>query len=350
MVALSGYGRRAPALTDLWYAAEMPETCVALDVLLEDRPLLRRLCGASGLARALALFWFGRQFPVTFTKFHPLTGMVLPLLEAAAGRRRLVFLEFITPLDRATRLGRLGRAVTALYRIYLRLVVAPVLQRSLKSAQVMTAWEGELYAEVYGIPGDRFRFIPWSLNQGEWAPRDVKRDPGPPMVLSSGRAACDWETLFAAARGADWPLTVICGADDRARVDRLNADGRATVLSEVSLAEHAEHVARATVYVLCLHEIAASSGQIRLGNCNEIGTPVVASRVKGLEPYLIDRVNAVTVAPGDPDALRQAVDRLVASPETRRDLARRAREHSLTFTRADQFRMIEALATEPGQE
>ena len=348
MVSPSTLGRLPPALSDLWYAAEMPDTCVSLDALLTDRPILRRLCGMVGLVRALALFWLGRRFPVVVTKFHPLTGMAVPLLEAAAGRRRLIFLEFITPLERATHMGGLGRAVSALYCFYLRFVVAPVLRRCLKSAQVMTAWEGDRYAEIYNIPAERFRLIPWSLNQGEWEPRDPKRDQGPLMVLSSGRTACDWDTLFAAARGGTWPLTVICGADERARVDRLNADGRATVLSEISLAEHADHIRRATLYVLCLHEIGASSGQIRLGNCNEIGTPVVATRVMGLAPYLVEGVNAETVAPGDADALRRTIDRLVASPEHRRDLALRAQAHSLSFTRADQFRMIAGLATEPG--
>lgn len=333
------------ALSDLWYAAEMPDSCVSLDALLADLPLLRKLCGASGLARALAMFSLGRRFPVVMTKFHPVTGMALPLLEAMAGRRRLVFLEFITPIERG---GRFGHALTALYTLYLGGIVAPILRRCLKSAQVMTVWEGDRYAATYGIPRDRFRFIPWSLNQGEWAPRDIERDDAPAMVLSSGRAACDWDTLFAAARGAAWPLTVVCGADERARVDRLNADGRANVLSEVSLAEHAEHIRRATVYVLCLHDIAASSGQIRLGNCNEIGTPVVASRVRGLAPYIVEGVNAETVPAGDAGALRRTVDRLLASPDARRGLARRARAHSLSFTRADQLELIAALATEPG--
>jgi hypothetical protein len=38
------------------------------------------------------------------------------------------------------------------------------------------------------------------------------------IVLCSGRANCDWETLLAAAQGQHWPLVVVCSADDLLRI------------------------------------------------------------------------------------------------------------------------------------
>jgi hypothetical protein len=227
--------------------------------------------------------------------------------------RRIILLEFMH-----------GRPA---YPLWFALVRRPALRRVLLLAHTLTAFERERYARLYGLPRERFAFVPWPLR--------FASDRLPPFmpdekatVVCSGRAACDWETVFRAAHSAAWQLTVVCSAADLPRVERLNRCGRARVLSEISTDEHQALVSSAAVYILCLGETGASAGQVRLMTAVRSGTPVVATRVRGLEGYAVDGVSALVVNPCDAAALRSRVDELLADP------LRRARLRSDAFAYA----------------
>ena len=135
---------------------------------------------------------------------------------------------------------------------------------------------------------------------------------------------CDWETLFKAAAGADWPLVVVCGEDDARRVRKLNRVSRATVHVDVSPEEHQRLLAGASVYVAALYEAAVSSGQVRVMEAHRVLTPVVASDVRGLVDYLVPNASALVVAPGDADGLREAVNKLLTHRSLAETLAKQA--------------------------
>ncbi|MEO8152724.1 MAG: glycosyltransferase [Rhizobacter sp.] len=198
-------------------------------------------------------------------------------------------------------------------------------------AQVMTGWEASAYAKKYELPQSLFTFIafPMVLHPGESLPAQA---PAAEMVLSSGRAACDWPTLMAAAQDADWPLTIVCSSEDRATVDALNRSGRARVLSEISHQEHQQLLSQATVYALVLREQRASSGQVRLARAIESGVPVVATAVLGLDGYVEDGCTALAVPVGDAARLRAAIDTLWNDSARRTQLRHRA--HSAMHDRS----------------
>ena len=200
---------------------------------------------------------------------------------------------------------------------------ATLLPPVLVGAQVMTPWEAQAYARKYRLPLERFTFIAFPMVR---QPSPCLSEPAglPRHVLSSGRAACDWPTLISAARGATWPLTIVCSAEDRATVDALNHDGRATVLSEITHEEHQHLLDSAEVYALVLREQRASSGQVRLARAIEAGVPVVATRVRGLEGYVDAGTTALAVPVGDAAALRAAIDHLLLDAALRDGLRRKA--------------------------
>ncbi len=332
-------------LADTWYATSvLGDMCVPLDDLMRahlPRWLFRLAERVPGL-RSLLFFWLGRSYDLLVT-----TGTrswLLLLLEALFGKseRRVVLLEFIGQSSLA------GPKAWA-YPVLIRFVRGPAFRKSVAKAQVLTDWEVESYARLYAVPAQRFQFIPWpGRRDGEELP--VMAQAGsPPMVLSTGRAACDWETLFQAAEDGNWALTVVCGKDDVERVKSLNRAGRAKVLAEISPAEHDALVEAATVYVLSLKETLRSSGQIRLRYANRVGTPVVASGIRGLSGYAIDGETALVVAPQDHAALRRAVDRLLHEPELRETLRSRAFERVCGWTWEDYAASIrELVAGAPG--
>ena len=241
------------------------------------------------------------------------------LLNAVTGRgcSHLYILEFFRTKRDGSRDRVFDAGFNFLYRFFLR--------DTLTRAQVATEWEADCYAAEFRLPRARFRFIP----------RELIRAPGqlpPPkggdadIVFASGRNACDWETLFAAARGASWVLIVVCSAKDAERVRRLNADGRARMFTEIPGVEHDRLMSEAAVYALVLEEVRGSSGHVRLARAIEAGIPVVASSVMALQGYLEPDVTGVAVEPGNVEALREAIDHLIDNPELRNDLRSRAYE------------------------
>ena len=54
---------------------------------------------------------------------------------------------------------------------------------------------------------------------------------------------------------------------------------------------------------------------------------MVASRTRGQTDTIVDGVNGVYVPPGDPEALRETISRLLAAPEERARIGRAAREY-----------------------
>lgn len=329
-----------PALTDLWYGAELPEICDTLDDVIAAHPSREKLQAFRRKWKAadiLLLIYFGRKYPVILTKMEFSARLLAPLLFFIPGIRKLVILEFII----AKKKGGLTSTI-ANSQAFWKFFFAPLLNRTLLAAQVMNRKEIDIFSAEFGLDRDLLHFIPWPMNNGMCDPL-FDKPADPPYVMSSGRANCDWETIFAAAAGAKWKLVAVCSQSDRARVDALNSDGAAEVLSEISLDRHQELVRNATIYLLVLNEANFSAGQIRLGNCNEAGTPAVVSAVASLDGYLVDQVNGVAVPPHDPAALRQAVDRLLEAPDERRALAERAYADSLKYTRKDMMAAIAAM-------
>lgn len=310
-------------------AAERPQRRVIVDgwygwlipglPRLEDR--LRRLpapmargAGRVGALRGVLLFAASvRRDAVAMIRAERGWRSLL-LLGALLGRRRkLVALHFLMHPRRRSGMGRLvDRAWDPVDRWAVR--------RALQVGQCLTAGERDAALRRYGIEGERLVHVPFAWRRsgaGELAPLPAG---GP--VVATGRAECDWESLFAAAAGASWPLTVVCSAADRPAVDRLNAHARATVLSEAPAETVQELLRGASACAIALEQRPLSQGQIRLMEAVEAGAPVVASRVAGLDGYGSDGETALLVAPRDPDALRRALDRVLDD----RELAERLRQ------------------------
>lgn len=320
---------RRIAVCDFWYVSALADLADPLDERsprTARRPRLRRLSSALALARRSG------RYEVAVPNWYEY-GIVFLVLALLFRRRNVVILEFID--FSANRGGLVGK----LYALLIRPVLSICLRYAVRGIQVMTEWEADAIARRYAYPRNDICVIRWPL-LGWTLPTEAAPTTRREGVFSSGRTACDWETLFAAFAMGRWPLTVACTTADRARVDALNAEGRARILTDVPLAAHDAALATCEVYALCLTEKAKSSGQVRLATCVELGVPVVASGVHGLDGYLLDGVTGILVPPGDPARLNRAIEGLLADREHATALAERARRHASGYTRADYFRRV----------
>jgi len=330
------------ALTDVWYGRELPGLTDKLESRLS--PWLYRLASRLSLLRAVLMLWVGRRDPLLMTCWDG-SGRILTVLCGLLGVRKLVILEFID-FNHQSHHPLVSKAYTWL----IKNVLGPCARRSVLNVQVFTGWEQQYVIQQYGLEEDRVRLFYWPLSLGEIKTRPFDEMPAAPMVFSSGRAACDWETLFAAFRLGNWPLTVVCTGKDLARVKALNADGRATVFTDIPKAEHDRLFESATVYALCLKEKQKSSGQIRLASSIEAGVPVVSSNVRGLDGYLIDGVTAAACPPGDAEALSKAISDLMDSPAARQRLVSAALEFARGNTRQIYMDKIARMLVESRKE
>jgi len=317
--------RREP-LVDGSYLWLIPDVQTLGDRLARLPAPLRPLVTRFGWLRGLVLFAGSLRRETVVIRTGPGWRTLLVLRALLGRRRKLVVLHFLVHPPPDGPLRRLG------YHLW-EPVDRFAIRRAMREGQVLTTWERQEYARRYGIPKQRFRVVPWPWRRTP--PGPLPPAPDEPLVLSSGRALCDWPTLFAAAEGADWPLVIVCSAEDLPEVEQLNADGRAEVRCEISAAEHAELLARATVFVVTMREAGVSQGHVRLMDAADAGVPVVVSGTRSLLGYAVPGLTAVVVPPEDPQAMRDAIDRLVSDAEERERIRRAAWERSGAWTAED---------------
>jgi hypothetical protein len=330
--------------TDTWYAYHFPDLCDQFEPLLVKSFPAWAIWFAKrfSLVRGWLFFRMAKKYSFVLTTTVTRAAKAYLFFESVLGapRKRLIFNEFIQQAKPNSRsiLRRL------LYFIWLHWILKRVLKRLLLVAHVLTENERSHYSELFKIPKERFVFIPWPKRlKDDRLVEPETENQSEQYVLSSGREACDWETIFKAAEGQRWHLRIICSRRDLPRVRRLNEKGLADVLCEIPREDHEREVQRAAVYVLSLLERERSSGHVRISDVTRAGTPIVATAVRGIEGYIETGETGLLVPPGDALLLRAAVNRLLSDPQYRRTLARNAFDQAAKHTREDYMEKIELL-------
>jgi glycosyltransferase involved in cell wall biosynthesis len=337
--------------TDTWYAFHFPDMCDLFEPLvLKNFPswviwFTRRFA----LVRGWLFFLTARKYSFVLTTTVTKAAKAYLFFESVLGRPRkhLIFIEFIqqaTPNSRSI-------FKCLVYHVWLNWILKRLLKKSLLIAHVLTEIERSQNSELFEIPKERFIFIPWPkrLRNDRWVegPNGASAQLN---VVSSGREACDWQTIFKAAEGQAWHLTIICSREDLPKVRHLNSNGRANVLFEISMEDHEREIKKADVYVLSLLERERSSGHCRIMDVTRAGIPVVATAVKGIEGYIDNGETGLLVPPGDALLLRKSVNRLLADASYRRALAKNAFDRAASHTREDYMEKIKRLVRDAVRE
>jgi SAM-dependent methyltransferase len=288
-----------------------------------------------GFVRGLTLGVLSSRHRVVAVIRYDRGWRTLLLIRALLGRhRKLVVFQFFNHAPADNMAARLWSHIDAW-----------ALRRTLLLAQVVTHAELDAYPRIFGIPAERFRLV-------RFPARSVPRGASPPQprsngpLFATGRAFCDWRTLFAAASGSGWDLHVVCSEQDRAQVEALNAltHARAHVRVELPQAETRALLSRAVISILCLTDGLIGRGHIRLMEATDTGTAVIASDVSSLDGYVQNERTAILVPPGDPAALRDAVQSLLDGDDARKQLALEAFAAADGWTGSDYVAVLQELA------
>jgi hypothetical protein len=337
--SVSATSRMRPILADSWYAFHHPDVCVPFEALLQKKfpNWLNSLAKRVSIIHGSLFFLLAQKHSTIMTSTTVPGAKAFFFLEAlfGASQKHIILLEFLESRKANTH-SVLRRLI---YYVWLHRILKPVLRRSLLTAHVLAQGDRLQYSKLFGIPEEHFVFIPWPKRErnDSYIEATIASDR---WVVSSGREACDWDTLFKAAEGQNWRLRIVCSRRDLPRVRRLNKNGIAEVLCEISREEHENKVKNASVYVLCLSEQERSSGHVRISDATKAAIPIVATAVKGIEGYIDDGKTGLLVPPGNAIRLRAAVNRLLADIPYGLTLARNAFDQAANHTREDYMEKI----------
>jgi glycosyltransferase involved in cell wall biosynthesis len=186
----------------------------------------------------------------------------------------------------------------------------PLVRRVLSSARLVICASRALGDEARRLGASDVRVIP----SGVEVPAEVPEEDEPPHVLYAGRLSAEKGILELVVAANGFPLVVVGDGPLRARVpealgflthDELGRRyGRAAVVACPSLREGFGVVAAEAM----AH-----------------GRPVVASAVGGLLDLVVHDETGLLVPPGDVDALRAALERLLRDRELRRRMGEAGR-------------------------
>ncbi len=191
--------------------------------------------------------------------------------------------------------------------------------------------------ERLGVPAAKLRRIAFQVDEKFFAPVE---QPGPGRgVVGVGRELRDYPTLFQALENTGIPVTVVASSpwskrEDRTQQRRIPAN--VTLRKGLSSLELRELYRSAAVVVVPLVNVDWPAGVTTLFEAQACGRPVVISASEGILDSL-DPGSAVTVPCGDPEALREAVLRLIGNPAEAAAFARAGREAVLRGRTLDQF-------------
>jgi glycosyltransferase involved in cell wall biosynthesis len=199
------------------------------------------------------------------------------------------------------------------------------LYRAVDTVVVFSANQRDTLVGRLGLAPDAVAVVRFGVDLEELAAVGT-RDTG--TVVAAGRdLGRDWATLVRAATGAGWRVELltrpqqVAGLDLPAEVHLRGAVGRGEYLRVLS---------DAGVVVIPTEVREYPTGQTVLLEAMALGKACVVTDTPAMREYVTDGVDAVLVPPGDPVALRSAVDQLLADDGRRAALGAAARRTSRT--------------------
>jgi glycosyltransferase involved in cell wall biosynthesis len=201
-----------------------------------------------------------------------------------------------------------------------------------RGAAAVTTQNDEMRAridEAAGVSGAAV-VMPLGADTTAMASAAAATERQPRTLLFAGRLAekKGLDVLLRALEGqteADWSLELIGDGPLRARLEATAAELPGTVWfrGKQGRGEVAAAMGRCEIFVLPSRPAASGDQEglpLVLLEAMAAGCAIVASRLPGIDEVIADGESGLLVPAGDPQALRAAIDRLLAEPELRSQL------------------------------
>lgn len=196
-----------------------------------------------------------------------------------------------------------------------------------------------LLIEKYNIPATKISFIHYFVDQKFFRPQQRETD----MILSIGSEMRDFPTLLKALDGLGIKCHVAAGELKGVKTEWVKKVETASYIppnitvGRKNALELRELYARSRFVVLPLLPTQTDNGITCMLEAMAMGRPVICSRTEGQVDVLKDGETGLFVPPGDPQALRAAIEYLWNNPDLADRMGRAARRYVEEFQTLDRF-------------
>jgi glycosyltransferase involved in cell wall biosynthesis len=308
---------------------------------LIDYPMARFVTGSFGrllealMGRNLMLAWAcfrQRQYPVIFTDGENV------------GIQLAILLKFFGPFfnrgqDRPRHLMITHWLSVPKKRILFGFLH---LETHVDTFIVYSTWQKQFIEKRWRVADKRVIFTPFMVDAQFFSPEQVNRTEllpqnipqnGRPLICAVGLELRDYLTLVNAVRGLD--IDVVIAADspwskrqDAGKFDSVPANVH---VSRYSWADLRLLYSASAFVVVPLYNVTFQAGITSILEAMAMGKAVICSRTPGQSDIIADGVTGLYVVPEDADALREAINCLLAQPELAEKIGRAARQQIETF-------------------
>lgn len=279
----------------------------------------------------LSAFFKIRDYDLVYA-WHAVMGLVVAFLCRLlhVKRPKIVIAQLIIPKRPAT------------LNQYLRETFIRYALKRVETVIVYSTIEAEKFAERYGNGFTTFTFLPLGIELSNHRPASDEH-----YIFSGGRSNRDYATLVKAVNGLNFKVKI---AAQRFNVSELTLPENVETYFDVYGENFNRLLAGATIVVIPLERADESSGQLVLLNAMAFGKPIIITKSRGVEDYIRDGQNVITIPRQNTFALRTELDGLLNSAEERRRLGTRAKESVKSFTLAKQAERVAALLDQSIEE
>jgi glycosyltransferase involved in cell wall biosynthesis len=192
-----------------------------------------------------------------------------------------------------------------------------------------------------GVPAEKLAVLLQPVDEDFWRP---VAPPADRRIVAVGAEARDYPTLIRALHGLDVEADLAVGSSVLppsgdaealfrpmlgeildAATSLADVDSRLRIHHRLRHDELRELYARARVVVVPLHDVDFDAGVTTITEAMAMGRPVVVTRTRGQVDIVRDGETGLYVPPRDPQALRQAIQRLLDSPDEAERMGRAGR-------------------------
>lgn len=221
------------------------------------------------------------------------------------------------------------------------------LGRHVDNVLVYSSHQWEVARRLFSGPDQRVERIDFMVDTNFFRssrPREMRTSHRRPVICAAGREFRDYPTLIEAARGLDADVIIASASpwskrSDNARSADLPDNVTVTSFTHMELRAQLDE---SDLLVLPLQATDFQAGITTILEAMSMGRPVVCTSTDGQNDVIIEGETGYYVPPGDPDALRAAIIRLLENPDEAIAMGKRGRE--LVEDRADVFRYAERFA------
>jgi glycosyltransferase involved in cell wall biosynthesis len=198
---------------------------------------------------------------------------------------------------------------------------------AVRTFQCLSQTQATMLKEQSSISHDRIQMIYWHVDHDFFQP--MPEVPVRAQICSAGMASRDYATLVAAVDGLEVDLKI--AADSPWFTQKLNITAqklptRVEVRSYGNYAALRQLYAESQFVVVPLFDVNFSAGYTVILEAMAMGKPVIVTKIRQRDDFIIDGWNGLYVAPGNVAELHDRIRFLIEHPDEVRRMGENARK------------------------